>query len=202
MQEKQNDVFDAFDGDQLRELVRTLQPLPTGAVSESAKLVAAHAVPLGEILVDQGDLTPMQVNHLLDVQSATPRSVGDLAERLFGVSPRRVAEAWVEQYVQRHGVHDLSDQPCDAKCISLLEARQAWQFRLAPLRKLDDGGAVLMATDRQSLIRAVQFAGQALPVAPTFLVAERDSLRDLLRRNYPVSNSYADLAFPRAGRAA
>ncbi|MEL7240704.1 MAG: hypothetical protein AAGK78_17735, partial [Planctomycetota bacterium] len=130
-------------------------------------------------------------------QAVTRRPFGDLAERLFNVSPNTVADAWVEQYVQRNGLHDVRDQPADHRCIALIQTRQAWQFRLVPLRQDDNGpeSSLLIAADQRGLVRAMNFAGRSLPMAPSFIVAEPESLKDLLQRHYPVGGQWAKYAF-------
>ena len=188
-------LFDASTGESFS--------LPTGAVSPAAQAAAQNAIKLGELLIQQGELTPMQVRHILDVQAVTRRPFGDLAERLFDVSPGTVADAWVEQYVQRHGLHDVSDQPADHKCIALIQTRQAWQFRFVPLRREQIGSeeSLLIAADRRGLVRAMNFAGRSLPMTPSFIVAEPDSLKTLLQRHYPVAQQWATFAFGKSADA-
>jgi hypothetical protein len=55
------------------------------------------------------------VKQILEVQRSSHRPFGDLAERLFGVNPRAVEDAWVQQYVSRTGAVDLDDLPFDAR---------------------------------------------------------------------------------------
>lgn len=152
-----------------------------------------RAVRLGELLVELGQLTPAQVLHILDVQAVTHRPFGDLAERLFGVSPRVVATAWADQFARQTPPQDVADQPCDPKCLRLVTARQAWQFRLVPMRR--EFGHLLVAVEGERLLNAVNFAGRMLPVSPCFLLAERRSLRSLLMRHYPVGEHLAAHAF-------
>lgn len=155
---------------------------------------------LGELLVRQGTLTPQQLSHALDVQAATSRPLGDLCERLFGIAPAAVSRAWAEQHVALHGEQDLSLDAADGTCIDLLEARQAWQFRLVPLRRdLDaDGiGHLVVAAGRRDLNKSMTFACRALPLAPAIVIATPDSLRALLTEHYPVSPHLANWAFGR-----
>ena len=154
-----------------------------------------QAVRLGELLVAQGALTPAQVVHLLDVQAVTHRPFGDLAERLFGVAPQVVAGAWVEQFVQQTPSQDVSRQPCDPRWLVQLDRRQAWQFRMVPMRR--ELGHVLVAVERRSMLKAVNFAGRVLTLAPCFVLAEPGSLRVLLMRHYPVAPHLAEYAFAR-----
>jgi hypothetical protein len=147
-----------------------------------------HAgLPLGEILVEQGLLTRKQVDHLLNVQRSCHRPIGDLAERLYGVSPKAVEDAWVEQYLRTVGVVDLNDVSMDIDCLRLLNRRQAWQFHVLPTSR-DDRGQLNVATDAESLVRAVNFSTRKLDEPVLFLIAERAQLRDFLQEHYPVPN--------------
>ena len=150
---------------------------------------------LGEILVSQGLLTEQQVAHVLDVQAALHRPFGDLAERLFDVDPKAVAGAWVRQFVEQTREHDVTLEAMETDWLPLLQPRQAWQFRMVPLRREWDH--LLVASDAAGLLRAVNFAAVALPMPPCFVLAEAGSLKTLLMRHYPVAPSLADFAFRR-----
>ena len=92
-------------------------------------------IQIGQLLVEQGVLTERQVKHVLQVQKMSHRPFGDLAERLYGIDPKAVEDAWVQQYLRMAGVVDLEDVDIDAECLRVLNRRQAWQFHLLPLRR-------------------------------------------------------------------
>ena len=71
---------------------------------------------IGELLVEQGILTPKQVEHILFVQKRAQRPFGDLAEKLFGIDPKAIEDAWVQQYIRLAGVVDLDQQRIDEGC--------------------------------------------------------------------------------------
>ena len=79
-----------------------------------------RSLPIGELLVRQGTLTPQQVDHLLDVQAVVGRPFGDLAERLYGVPQPAVEAAWAEQFVALHGEADVSEAEVDPEVLPLL----------------------------------------------------------------------------------
>ena len=79
---------------------------------------------IGQLLVQQGVLTERQVQHILQVQKVSHRPFGDLAERLFGVSPEAIEDAWVQQYVRTAGVVDLDEHDIDINCLRLINRRQ------------------------------------------------------------------------------
>lgn len=151
---------------------------------------------LGDLLVAQGILTPRQVGHILDVQAVTPRPFGELAERLFGVDPKLVAGAWVEQTIGRQVPRDVSGEACEPRWLLRLDRRQAWQFRMVPMRR-EEEGYLLIATDGRGLLKAVNFAARSFPLAPSFVLAEERSLQALLMKHYPVPQHLADFAFTR-----
>src|SRR5215218_6559812 len=144
--------------------------------------VAARAgIQIGQLLVEQGVLTQAQVDHILKVQKVSQRPFGDLAERLYGINPKAVEDAWVEQYLRIVGVVDLETITIETECLRLLNRRQAWQFHLLPLnREADETGGLHMATSAENLVRSVNFATRSLDEPVHFLIAERAQLRAFL----------------------
>ncbi len=153
----------------------------------------AAGIQIGELLVEQGVLTREQVNHILKVQKVSQRPFGDLAERLFGINPKAVEDAWVEQYIRIAGVVDLDDLEVDTECLRMLSRRQAWQFRLLPLNR-DEDQNLNMATTADELVRSVNFATRAFDEPVHFLIAERAQLREFLMKHYPVPEFIAQYA--------
>lgn len=143
-----------------------------------------RGIKIGEILVEQGVLTPDQVEAILSEQKRSARPFGDLAERLFGISPRAIEDAWVTQYMDVVGTTDLSSVRVDVNCLRVLNRRQAWQFHLLPLHR--DDGELAMATDDRDIPRALNFASNTVDESVHLLVAERHQLREFLMKHYPV----------------
>ena len=152
----------------------------------------AKGIQIGQLLIEQGVLTATQVEHILKVQKISHRPFGDLAERLFGISPQAVEDAWVQQYIRIAGTVDLEDQRFDEACLRLLNRRQAWQFHMLPMTRSADN--LNVATDAQSLIRAVNFSAKKLDEPIFFQIAERTQLREFLMRHYPVPEHIAQYA--------
>lgn len=151
-----------------------------------------QGIQIGEILIEQGVLTETQVRHILQVQKVSNRPFGDLAERLFGVDPRAVEDAWVEQYLRVTGVVDLEEQEIDTDCLRVLNRRQAWQFHLLPMHR--DEHSLSMATSAEDLVRSVNFATRTIQEPVHFLIAERSQLREFLMKYYPVPQFLAQYA--------
>lgn len=150
-------------------------------------------IQIGQLLVEQGVLSDDQVKHILQVQKLSHRPFGDLAERLFGISPKAVEDAWVEQYLRVAGVVDLDDQEVETDCLRMLNRRQAWQFHLLPLHR-DEALDVNMATSAENLVRSVNFTTRKIDEPINFLIAERAQLREFLMKHYPVPQFLAQYA--------
>jgi hypothetical protein len=151
-----------------------------------------NGIPIGQLLIEQGVLSAAQVAHILKVQKASHRPFGDLAERLYGIDPQAVEDAWVEQYTRTAGVVDLDDVQFDADCLRLINRRQAWQFHVLPTQR--EGDHLNIATDADHLVRAVNFSSRRIDEAVYLLVAEREQLRDFLMKHYPVPEHMAQFA--------
>ena len=149
-------------------------------------------IPIGQLLVEQGVLKPEQVAHILKVQKASHRPFGDLAERLYGIDPQAIENAWVEQYTRTVGVIDLNDVDFDAECLRVINRRQAWQFHVLPTHHEDEH--LHIATDAENLVRAVNFSSRRIDEAVYLLVAEREQLREFLMKHYPVPEHIAQFA--------
>ena len=152
----------------------------------------AAGIQIGQLLVEQGVLTQSQVDHILKVQKISHRPFGDLAERLYGINPKAVEDAWVDQYLRIAGIVDLDEVEIETECLRLLNRRQAWQFHLLPLNREDE--RLQMATSADNLVRSVNFATRKLDEPVHFLIAERAQLRAFLMKHYPVPEYIAQYA--------
>jgi type II secretion system (T2SS) protein E len=148
-------------------------------------------IQIGQLLIEQGVLTQTQVAHILKVQKMSHRPFGDLAERLYGINPRAVEDAWVEQYLRMVGTVDLDDVQVDTECLRLLNRRQAWQFHLLPIGRKAE---LEMATTAEHLVRSVNFSSRSIDEPVHFLIAERQQLREFLMKHYPVPEYLAQYA--------
>jgi hypothetical protein len=157
-----------------------------------AAQVATKGIQIGQLLIEQGVLSAQQVEHILKVQKISHRPFGDLAERLFGISPQAVEDAWVQQYMRMVGTVDLDNIRFDEQCLRLLNRRQAWQFHMLPMNRSDDH--LNIATDAASLVRAVNFSAKKLDEPVFFQLAERAQLREFLMKHYPVPEHIAQYA--------
>lgn len=151
-----------------------------------------RGIQIGQLLVEQGTLTQGQVEQILAAQKESHRPFGDLAERLFGINPKAIEDAWVEQYVRMTGVVDLEEVQIETDCLRLLNRRQAWQFHTLPTNR--ENGELNFATSAENLVRSVNFSSRKIDEPVYFMIAERDQLREFLMRHYPVPNFIAEYA--------
>jgi len=143
------------------------------------------SIRLGDLLVRKGVLTEAQRQSVLEYQHLTGRPFGEIAERLFGVSPSAVEDAWAIQYCSIAPQVDARTEEVDSEVLRLLDRRQAWQFRLLPLRY--DGHELMVCTTGEHLVRAMKFAGWKINDACYFVLAQPLSLGEALVRHYPIA---------------
>ena len=137
---------------------------------------------IGELLVRQGILTEAQVERVLEEQARRTEPFGAICERLFGVAPELVEDAWVEQYTELTGSLRPDFETCDPSVMDVLTRRQAWQFRMVPIRW--DEGALVLATTKSHLQRALRFVTSTLPFPVYFLITDTNALGEALDRHY------------------
>lgn len=141
---------------------------------------------IGELLVRQGVLSESEVEQVLREQARRTEPFGAICERLFGVAPEVVEDAWVEQYTELTGDLVPDFESADPAVRDVVTRRQAWQFRIVPVRW--DDGALVLATTREHLQRALRFATNGIPFPVYFLVADADVLAEGLERHYPMGD--------------
>ena len=139
---------------------------------------------IGELMVRQGVLTPEQVDRVLEEQAIRAQPFGLICEQIYGIAPEIVEACWVEQYTELTGCLKPDFDECDPTVLNTLTRRQAWQFRLVPLRWEDS--ALVMATTREHLQRALRFATQVVPFPVFFVLTDSEDLGSALARHYPI----------------
>lgn len=142
-------------------------------------------VRLGDIMVERGLLTDEQRQAIIEHQRLNPRPFGLLAEEMFGVNPRAVERAWAAQYAQYAPHIDPAGERATPEALSLVDARQAWQFGVLPLRIEQD--ELVVATTEDRLARALRFCGWRIPMGCRFVLAEEEGLFTTLARHYPMA---------------
>ncbi len=142
---------------------------------------------LGDLLVQQGVLTQQQVEDILVEQRAVGRPFGELAERLFGVSAHDVERAWAEQYAQITGEYDVRTARFEAEALASVTPRQAWQFRVLPVKF--SGDELTVCTVKSHLARALRFVGWKIESPCHFVVTRPKDLAQMLMKHYPLAGA-------------
>ena len=146
---------------------------------------------IGALLVEQGVLSESQVEQVLADQRETGEPFGSVCERLFGVSPQVIEGAWAEQYSRLVGSVDPHLDQVQPDAESLVTRRQAWQFRVAPLRFEDD--QLVMVTSTPFLPRAVRFATTHIAAPVFFVLVPTETLAKHLQARYPMLGMDAEI---------
>ena len=140
---------------------------------------------IGEMLVSAGLLSNDQIDSILRRQQSHPEPFGLLAQRMYGLDPQRIEDVWTETTVRLAEVVRPNDDEIDPNVLDLITRRQAWQFRFLPVR-LERDGALLAATTKQHLSRAVRFATRVLDRPCSFLMTDVEYLAAKLEELYPL----------------
>lgn len=143
------------------------------------------SIRLGDVLVKRGLLTEAQRDAILDKQREVGRPFGELAESMFGVHPDDVERAWAYQYAAMAPNVNPAATPPEPSALRLISARQAWQFRVLPLRYQDD--ELVVCTTEVHLVRALKFAGWRLGEICSFVITDDESMGKALDQHYPIA---------------
>lgn len=132
-----------------------------------------------------GVLSTQQVETVLAEQRRSGRPFGVIVERLFDIDPRVVDSAWAEQYASMATTVDPVKERSDLEVVQTVSRRQAWQFRILPLRR-DVGGDVMICTSKENLPRALRFAYGHFGPSCSFVVCDDERLLDALEKHHPM----------------
>lgn len=145
---------------------------------------------IGELLVRRGVMTDAQRDEVLAEQKRSGRPFGDLAERLLGICPREVEQAWAEQYAAMVRPIDPRRSSSDPDALAIVSSRQAWQFAMLPLRFAAE--ELIACTTQVHLARALRFAAWRVATPVRFVLATPEHLGEALASHYPVKGMRAE----------
>ena len=145
---------------------------------------------LGQLLIEGDVLTSRQVDAIIIEQERTGEPFGLLAERLFGVDPCKIEDAWALQYAGLTRTVKPELEVFDDQATALVTRRQAWQFRVLPLRF--EGRELLIATTQEHLRRALRFATNVIGIPVFFVMADPMELGRALNTRYPLPGMTPD----------
>ena len=137
---------------------------------------------IGQILVEQGVLTPQQVTQALAAQAERETPLGRIAEQLFGIQRSAVIEALAEQVAMRAPEASLASEEYDPQCLRMISAKDAWDRLLLPIRW--DRGELLCATTVETLPAAIELLQQKLDCTYHFVIAEMRPLEEFIASLY------------------
>jgi len=140
---------------------------------------------LGELMVRRGLLSQRQVEKVLEAQGRSARPFGELAEEMFDLHPGDVERVWAEQYALQTPRIDPRTERISKEAVDLLSRRQAWQFRVLPLRV--ESGELCLCTTAENLPRALRFVYRRLETPAYFVTADDDALQEALQKHYPMT---------------
>jgi len=139
---------------------------------------------LGDLLIESGVLDEEQVARVLERQMESGEPFGVLAERMFGIDPIAVEAAWARQYAGLTRTIDPSIEFCDERALAIITRRQAWQFRVLPVRF--EPHELMVATTQAHLPRALRFAANVIGYPVFFVMSDPDALGRALCKRYPL----------------
>jgi type IV pilus assembly protein PilB len=139
---------------------------------------------IGDILIEQGLITPQQLEEVLKMQSAgNKKRIGEILVELGTISREELFE--VLQYIYETEYIDLSNYVIDPEVISLIPEKVALRYKLIPLSINDNELVVAMANPLD--VYAIDFVRGHTKIKKikTMLAAEDDILSAI--------NSYYEL---------
>ncbi len=145
---------------------------------------------IGEILIDQGLITPQQLEEALDSQkNGSTKRVGELLVETGVISREELYE--ILQYIYETEYVDLSNYVIDPEVISLITEKTALRFKLIPLSRNDDELIIAMANPLD--VYAADFVRDHTKIRKikTLLSSEEDILNAIT--NYYELGEYDDI---------
>ena len=139
---------------------------------------------IGDLLVQQGMLTADQRDEIVTHQQTRARPFGVLAEELFGLAPESLDRAWAAQLAYYAPRVNPTAEAVDTTVQALVNRRQAWQFKVLPLRRGPDG--VLLATAQRHLPRALRYVNRSIAEDCALVLCDEHLLLDALEKFYPM----------------
>jgi len=137
---------------------------------------------IGQILVEQGVLSPEQVQQALAAQAEREIPLGRLAEMMFGIERTSVIHALAEQVAIRSPHTRLSGETFDPQCLRMISAKEAWDSLLLPIRW--ERGELLCATTVETLPAAIELLQQKLDCPYHFVIAEMRPIEQFISSLY------------------
>lgn len=147
---------------------------------------------IGEIILNQGLITPQQLEKALKVQSkGNKKRLGEILVEIGAISREELYE--VLQYVYETEYVDLSTYVIDPEVISVIPEKTALQFTLIPISKNDDENELVIAMANPLDVYAIDFVKDYTKIKKIkcMLAPEEDILNAI--SNYYELGGYEDI---------
>jgi len=147
---------------------------------------------IGEIILNQGLITPQQLEKALKVQSkGNKKRLGEILVEIGAISREELYE--VLQYVYETEYVDLSTYVIDPEVISVIPEKTALQFKLIPISKNEDGNELVIAMANPLDVYAIDFVKDYTKIKKIkcMLATEEDILNAI--SNYYELGEYEDI---------
>ncbi len=145
---------------------------------------------IGEILIEQGLITPQQLEEALKIQKeGNKKRLGEVLTEIGAISKEELYKTL--QYIYETEYVDLSNYVIDPEVISFISKKTALQFKLIPISKNDDELIIAMANPLD--IYAIDFIRDHTKVKKikSLLASEEDVLNAIT--NYYELGEYDDI---------
>jgi len=145
---------------------------------------------IGEIILDQGLITPQQLEEALKIQKGgNKKRLGEILVEIGAISREELYE--VLQYIYETEYVDLSNYVIDPEVISLIPEKTALQFTLIPISKNDDELVIAMANPLD--VYAIDFVRDYTKIKKIkcMLASEEDIMNTI--NNYYELGEYEDI---------
>lgn len=147
---------------------------------------------IGEIILNQGLITPQQLEEALKVQSKrNKKRLGEILVEIGAISREELYE--VLQYVYETEYVDLSTYVIDPEVIYVIPEKTALQFKLIPISKNDEGNELVIAMANPLDVYAIDFIKDYTKIKKIkcMLAPEEDILNAI--SNYYELGEYEDI---------
>lgn len=155
---------------------------PRIAASWRRERTTMNSQHIGQILVDRGVMRVDHVASVLDRQRSDTRPFGRLAETMFGVSVEEIAAALAEQHRHTTSWVNLAHQPLDPRVLSLIDAGEAWDNLVLPLRR--EERELVCATGAETLPEALTLLQRKVAEPFRIVFAEMHQLEQFIAERY------------------
>ncbi len=136
--------------------------------------------PIGQFLLEQGIITPRQIEVALSVQKSTKGYLGEILEKLNFVTSEEIARAIASQ--QEAEFIRVEEYLIDPEVLRLIPKEVALDKKVLPLR--EDGGELLVAVFDTTDITTIDYLHKKTGLIPRLVVADKEKLRSMIELHY------------------